>query len=339
VHEDKGGQAMYMVLECCENGDLFEWITSGKLYEGLNVEERETRVQEVMLQAVEAVRWCHEKGVAHRDVKPENLMVVVKKAGTVSNSGQESEEEGVKKKQEKIEVRLGDFGLATDEVWSVDRGCGSAFYISPECQPLEVDPSAGPNPEPAPPYRTTLCDIWSLGILLINLVCQQNPWHRAHVSDPSYRYYLLHKEEALKDMLPVSKELAEVLASILEPDPEKRATLSEMRERIRTCKAFSKEYEEILERDVPEEDSGMEVMNGGESSESNSCGKRNRKGHVKCAMGPRTPTHEIDETGSKRRRVAMSVQRAQSEKKGEEGGEGSSRRTTTWNGTNYVVGF
>ena len=58
----------YMVTEYCSGGDLFEII----LAKG-SISESETAA--FMQQLFSAVAYLHEKGVVHRDLKPNNLMV------------------------------------------------------------------------------------------------------------------------------------------------------------------------------------------------------------------------------------------------------------------------
>lgn len=93
-------------------------------------------------QMCEAVAHCHQAGVAHRDVKPENFMVT------------ESMVDG----DRRVIVKLTDFGLATRDEESGDMDCGSAPYMSFEC-----------HNNLTPTYATAPADVWSLGIVLINM--------------------------------------------------------------------------------------------------------------------------------------------------------------------------
>ncbi|KAG8720405.1 hypothetical protein FRC08_000353 [Ceratobasidium sp. 394] len=103
-----------------------------------------------------AVASCHANGVSHRDIKPENFIVTDAwvPAGT---------EDG--RKQRKVVVKLSDFGLATNEEESSDMDCGSAPYMSYECRN-----------NCAPTYNPRAADVWSLGIVLINMLYHVNPW-------------------------------------------------------------------------------------------------------------------------------------------------------------------
>jgi len=102
-----------------------------------------------------AVAACHANGVSHRDIKPENFIV--------TDAWVPSGTDG--RKQRKVVVKLSDFGLATNEAESSDMDCGSAPYMSYECRN-----------NCAPTYNPRAADVWSLGIVLINMLYHVNPW-------------------------------------------------------------------------------------------------------------------------------------------------------------------
>ncbi|KFY51087.1 hypothetical protein V496_08948 [Pseudogymnoascus sp. VKM F-4515 (FW-2607)] len=193
----------YVVMEYCPEGDLFLNITERGRYVG-----NDLAAKTVFLQILDAVAHCHRLGVYHRDLKPENILV--------SDGGSQ--------------VKLADFGLATTDSFSSDFGCGSTFYMSPECQ----DQSSG-----MPFYACAPNDIWSLGVILVNLTCGRNPWKSASAKDSTFRAYLADRQ-FLKSILPLSDELNEILNMVFEIDPSRRISLAELRHRIATCPAFTK---------------------------------------------------------------------------------------------------
>lgn len=105
-------------------------------------------------QMCDAVASCHAQHVFHRDIKPENF-IVTDAVIPLSNGRQER----------KVIVKLTDFGLSTTDVESSDMDCGSAPYMSYECRN-----------NVAPTYRPRAADVWSLGIVLINMLYHFNPW-------------------------------------------------------------------------------------------------------------------------------------------------------------------
>ncbi|KAH8882611.1 Pkinase-domain-containing protein [Thozetella sp. PMI_491] len=195
---------IYVILEYCPEGDLFYNITERGQYVG-----KDSLVKRVFLQILDAVEHCHNLGIYHRDLKPENILV--------SDNGET--------------VKLADFGLATSSERSEDYGCGSTFYMSPEC----LDHASR-----RPFYFSAPNDVWSLGVVLINLTCGRNPWKQASFEDSTYRAYT-RSQGFLKTILPVSDELNDILGRIFTRNPEQRITLAELKARIAACSRFTEQ--------------------------------------------------------------------------------------------------
>jgi serine/threonine protein kinase len=193
---------IYVILEYCPEGDLFYNITERGQYVG-----RDELSRSVFLQILDAVQYCHSRGIYHRDLKPENILV--------SDGGET--------------VKLADFGLATASDKSEDYGCGSTFYMSPEC----LDHSTR-----KPFYMCAPNDVWSLGVVLVNLTCGRNPWKQASLDDSTYRAFTRHPGY-LKSILPITDELNDILTAIFTANPEQRITLPELKRRILACGQFT----------------------------------------------------------------------------------------------------
>ncbi|KKA18447.1 Protein serine/threonine kinase (Ran1) [Rasamsonia emersonii CBS 393.64] len=193
----------YVVIEFCPEGDLFSSITERGHFVG-----NDPLAKRAFLQILDAVQYCHSIGIYHRDLKPENILV--------TDGG--------------MTVKLADFGLATTDYYTSDFGCGSTFYMSPECQQT--------NPRPFSCYASGPNDVWSLGVILVNLTCGRNPWKRASTEDTTFRAYL-KDPEFLRTILPVSPELNAILRRIFECDPVKRITIPELRRLILDCPRFT----------------------------------------------------------------------------------------------------
>jgi serine/threonine protein kinase len=99
-----------------------------------------------------------------------------------------------------------------------------------ECQ----DQSSG-----KPYYACAPNDIWSLGVILVNLTCGRNPWKSASPKDSTFRAYM-EDRHFLKSILPLSDELNDILGMIFELDPARRIKLDELRQRILNCHQFTK---------------------------------------------------------------------------------------------------
>ncbi|WPH02027.1 Hypothetical protein R9X50_00488200 [Acrodontium crateriforme] len=196
-------ECTYVVLEYCPEGDLFAKITEEGHYIG-----NDYKARKVFLQILDAVRYCHSQGVYHRDLKPENILV----------------------KDNGWTVKLADFGLATQDRITSDFGCGSTFYMSPECQQV--------NPKPFACYSSAANDIWSLGVILVNLTCSRNPWKRASMDDSTFRAYMRDRN-FLQSILPISDELNYILQRIFEVNPQRRICIEELRDLIMRCPSFT----------------------------------------------------------------------------------------------------
>jgi serine/threonine protein kinase len=81
-------------------------------------------------------------------------------------------------------------------------------------------------------------DVWSLGVILVNLTCGRNPWKQASFQDSTYRAYV-RSQDFLKTILPLTDELNDILGRIFNPNPDHRVTLSELRNRIIACSQFT----------------------------------------------------------------------------------------------------
>lgn len=193
----------FVVIEFCPEGDLFSNITERGHFVGNDI-----LAKHAFLQILDAVQFCHSIGIYHRDLKPENVLV--------TDRG--------------MTVKLADFGLATTDEYSSDFGCGSTFYMSPECQRVPSRQYAC--------YASAPNDVWSLGVILVNLTCGRNPWKKASSEDSTFRAYL-KDPEFLRSILPLSSELNSILRRIFECDPRKRISISELRKLIVACPRFT----------------------------------------------------------------------------------------------------
>ena len=143
-------------------------------------------------QMCQAVAVCHSVNVFHRDIKPENFIVT---------DGWVKSPDG--RQERKVVVKLTDFGLSTNEVESADMDCGSAPYMSygmrlripPPCPSLNAVISYFFHTEcrnnVAPTYSPRAADVWSLGIVLINMCVPIFPFSHEPTLIP-LRYRLYH---------------------------------------------------------------------------------------------------------------------------------------------------
>ncbi|KAA1472792.1 kinase-like protein [Dentipellis sp. KUC8613] len=167
-------------------------------------------IASMFAQMCEAVAVCHDTSVFHRDIKPENFIVTDGWATAPDGS-----------RERRVIVKLSDFGLSTIDVESSDMDCGSAPYMSYECRN-----------NVAPTYKPRAADVWSLGIVLINMLYHYNPWtDTAHGGCSSFESFREHPVAFFMQRfagmtLPVATFLAERVFCILGDSPDDSRRIS-----------------------------------------------------------------------------------------------------------------
>ena len=96
------------------------------------------------------------------------------------------------------------------------------------------------NPKPFACYASEPNDVWSLGVILVNLICGRNPWKRAAMDDSTFRAFMRNRN-FLQSILPISEGLNAILQRIFEVDPKQRISLGELRQLILNCPQLSQD--------------------------------------------------------------------------------------------------
>ncbi|KAG6908948.1 hypothetical protein DXG01_002727 [Tephrocybe rancida] len=193
----------YIIMDYAPDHDLFTQILHSCRYLG-----DDALIKHVFLQLLDAVEYCHSLGIYHRDLKPENVLCF----------------------DDGLRVAITDFGLATTEKLSEEFRTGSVYHMSPECQGGEFAPTGN--------YSPMFNDIWSLGIILLNLATGRNPWKSATPDDQTFCAYLRDPLGFLPTVLPISSEINDILTQMLEVDWRERMTLRELRHAIEDVQTF-----------------------------------------------------------------------------------------------------
>jgi hypothetical protein len=183
--------APYMVMEYLDGGDLQEMLTRGPLPADQAVE--------FVLQACEAIAEAHALGIVHRDLKPSNLFVVRRADGLLSV--------GISK------VSTGGADMGMTRTTAI---IGSPLYMSPE----QMQSSKGVDP------RT---DIWSLGVILFELVTGRVPFEADTVTELAVKVCTSEAPPLRSVRAELSPELEDVTARCLSKDRAQRfANLGEL---------------------------------------------------------------------------------------------------------------
>ncbi|KAG6899080.1 hypothetical protein C0993_001066 [Termitomyces sp. T159_Od127] len=193
----------YIIMDYAPDHDLFTQILHNCRYLG-----DDALIKHVFLQLLDAVEYCHSLNIYHRDLKPENVLCF----------------------DDGFRVAITDFGLATTEKLSTEFRTGSVYHMSPECQGGEFAITGN--------YSPMHNDIWSLGIILLNLATGRNPWKSATPDDQTFQAYLRDPLNFLPTVLPISYEINDILIQMLEVDWRERITLRELRSAIEDVETF-----------------------------------------------------------------------------------------------------
>ena len=211
------------VMEYCQQGELYSLV-----------ERRYFRLEDkycIFKQLLRGVAYLHDHGIAHRDIKLENLLMTDDGYIKITDFGVS-------------EVFCGDHpGLATsrglcgqgmrESRKSRPGICGSRPYIAPEVLAKEKE------------YDPTKLDVWSCGILFMTLMHNGNPWQSTNNNEPNYAIFLegwqafqdKFKDAPIDDStfpqcgpvfasLPTNSQRRCIL-KMLHPDPDKRCTVNE----------------------------------------------------------------------------------------------------------------
>ncbi len=156
----------------------------------------------IVMQVCSALEYAHSMGIIHRDIKPANIMVM-----------------------DGFRVKVMDFGIAHFESSSMTQtgvAMGTPNYISPEqLQGKEVTPSS---------------DIFSLGVVLYELLTHQRPFRGENISALVYK--ILNEEPPAAST--IDPKIPPLFDMIL-----KKALAKDPNERYRTAKEFGSALEDF----------------------------------------------------------------------------------------------
>mmetsp|Transcript_13523 Transcript_13523/g.27644 ORF Transcript_13523/g.27644 Transcript_13523/m.27644 type:complete len:325 (-) Transcript_13523:1291-2265(-) len=176
-----------LVMEYLGGGDLFERLQHVKM--------AESEVVDIGLQLLSALDYLHRHGVAHRDVKLENIVFATSPW------------------DKKPVVKLVDFGFAQpfQPNIKVDQSCGTVNYMSPQVV----------GKQPYDPFKV---DTWSLGVVLYALITARFPFYGK--PDAVLIQMILHGHPSFHEeqWLECSADLIKIIVSLLSKKEEERPT-------------------------------------------------------------------------------------------------------------------
>jgi len=211
---DRRDHLYFIFMELATGGELFDQVID----RGANAMPEEV-AKGFMRQLLVGVNHCHERGIAHRDLKLENVLLT---GGALPDGGV---------------VKIIDFGLSHqypqradgdyDRSKPLTEVCGSKSYAAPEV----LDGSRG--------YDGYEADMWSLGVCLFAMLSGFFPLDEASQKDWRYAKLVQAQQKGLSTTAEVyrwyrrrcdhlSKEVVDLLDGLLAVDPKRRLAMKEV---------------------------------------------------------------------------------------------------------------
>lgn len=197
--QDRERDLLYLVMELVNGYNLGDLLEQGRMRAALGLE--------IVYQVCGALTEPHSRGVIHRDLKPDNLLLVPISDGT-------------------LQVKVLDFGIAralgnNTQLTATGMVCGTPQYMAPE-QAQNMDINAA-------------TDLYALGIILYEMLCGIPPF----IGQNSLQVMLQHIQHIpspLSSRMPAGAlppEIEDLVNDMLAKTPEARPTSArEVRDRI-----------------------------------------------------------------------------------------------------------
>eukprot|EP01002_Notosolenus_urceolatus_P000737 NODE_1184_length_1535_cov_13.947510_g982_i0.p1 GENE.NODE_1184_length_1535_cov_13.947510_g982_i0~~NODE_1184_length_1535_cov_13.947510_g982_i0.p1 ORF type:complete len:470 (+),score=107.43 NODE_1184_length_1535_cov_13.947510_g982_i0:160-1410(+) len=205
-HVMQTSRKIYLIMELISGGELFLRVQKQKY-----LPESEARY--FFQQLICGVFHVHSHGIAHRDLKLENILIL---------GGKSESEPGKPMAVEDLPtLKITDFGLSNlqnkDERGEVTRTlwlqtmCGTPQYVAPE-----VLTGSG--------YNGFSSDVWSCGVMLFAMLAGRLPFYSPN------RKELFEKIKSADFQMSskIGPEAAALITRILEPSPDKRLSVEDI---------------------------------------------------------------------------------------------------------------
>ncbi|CAF0931922.1 unnamed protein product [Brachionus calyciflorus] len=188
----------YLILEYMHGGSLVDLITSTT-----RKKFTEREIAKMMYQISQAVGHLHSKGIAHRDIKLENILCTYNE-------------------HNELILKLGDFGFAKEEKMGLISTKYTAPYVAPEVL-NKNNYGIG-------------CDVWSLGVVMFVLCCGYLPFcssissKKTELSQGMIDRIMNGQfdRKRSKEWNKLSQEAKELILGMIQVDPDKRITINQV---------------------------------------------------------------------------------------------------------------
>lgn len=195
---------LYIIMEYCNSGTLYDLLK--KISLNSNKCMTEIYAKYYFLQIIEGIIFLRNNYIFHRDIKTKNILL----------------------QNNKI-IKIADFGLAKIQEKHnslSDTICGSPQYMAPELIYNYI------NKDKSIKYNESV-DIWSLGIILYELIFGNSPY-TPNVNSINDIHNILTQDNIYipkfnKQNIKISDDCLSLLKSMLQIDPLKRITFDNIK--------------------------------------------------------------------------------------------------------------
>ena len=149
-----------------------------------------------MFQLIQGLKYLHSNNIIHRDLKPNNLFL-----------------------DDKLELKIGDFGLIAKLTNNKERRktiCGTPCYMAPEIY------------EPDEKGYSFEVDIWSIGVIIFNLLTGQLPFYDENKDRFIIQQKIIEGNFKFPSNPTISEVAKDLIKQILVKDPKKRPSLTQI---------------------------------------------------------------------------------------------------------------
>ena len=175
---------LYIILEFCPGGSLKDVISKIGFIKA-------PFIYELCVQIIQALRFCHSQGIAHRDVKPSNILI--DKYGR---------------------AKLADFGLAqhfNNNSALINTFNGSIPFLAPEILLMQ-------------PYDPMKADVWALGVTFYEMASGKLPFD----SSSPEKILSMIQSNSLYTPPHFEPQFTAAIKLMLNPNPNRRCSLNDL---------------------------------------------------------------------------------------------------------------